>query len=151
MDQYFNIELNGEVNLSYYEKILNGFPQWVQFKREIRITNLLEGKRIQYDIDDINTANNALFGILNTENTELGHYRLDKACFAVKSISFIINGEKVDSLKIRIKVLTTENGKILKSLIDSNMDIEIKQYIIEEEVQYFYVYSIGKYITKQSA
>ena len=48
------------IKLSQFEKKFQKWPQWTQFKREIKLNTLLEGKRIQFDIEDINEK--VLFG-----------------------------------------------------------------------------------------
>ena len=42
------------IKLSQFEDKLQKWPNWIQFKREIKLNSLLEGKRIQFDIEDIN-------------------------------------------------------------------------------------------------
>ena len=46
----YDISTNSK--LEQYEDLLKKFSQWTAIKREIKITSLLEGKRIQFDIDD---------------------------------------------------------------------------------------------------
>ena len=42
-----------EIKLSQFEDKLQKWPNWVQFRREIKLNSLLDGKRIQFDIEDI--------------------------------------------------------------------------------------------------
>ena len=124
------IKLNGET-LSKFEKVLSRHKEWTSFKREIRLNTLLDDKRIQFDIDDISE-----YGFLGDDEVDIS---LTRTCFVLKSMSFILNGDKIDKLEIKWRVLNTQNGEVLKNLIDSNIDINIKMRFKENNFFYFYV------------
>jgi hypothetical protein len=124
------IKLNGET-LSKFEKVLSRHKEWTSFKREIRLNTLLGDKRIQFDIDDISE-----YGFLGDDEVDIS---LTRTCFVLKSMSFILNGDKIDKLEIKWRVLNTQNGEVLKNLIDSNIDINIKMRFKENDFFYFYV------------
>ena len=124
------IKLNGET-LSKFEKVLSRHKDWTSFKREIRLNTLLDDKRIQFDIDDISE-----YGFLGDDEVDIS---LTRTCFVLKSMSFILNGDKIDKLEIKWRVLNTQNGEVLKNLIDSNIDINIKMRFKENNFFYFYV------------
>lgn len=121
--------------LEYYESMLKNFGDWISFKREIKLTNLLEGKKIQFDIEEIYNKG-VIWGIMNPSSDVV---LLKEACFDVKSMHFIIKDDDVQKLTLGIKPLSTDNGEILKSLIESNVEIEIHQYIQNGELRYFYI------------
>ena len=124
------IKLNGET-LSKFEKVLSRHKEWTSFKREIRLNTLLDDKRIQFDIDDISE-----YGFLGDDEVDIS---LTRTCFVLKSMSFILSGDKIDKLEIKWRVLNTQNGEVLKNLIDSNIDINIKMRFKENNFFYFYV------------
>jgi hypothetical protein len=124
------IKLNGET-LSKFEKVLSRHKEWTSFKREIRLNTLLDDKRIKFDIDDISE-----YGFLGDDEVDIS---LTRTCFVLKSMSFILNGDKIDKLEIKWRVLNTQNGEVLKNLIDSNIDIKIKMRFKENNFFYFYV------------
>lgn len=124
------------VKLQDYDNALKKFGQWIQFKREIKLTTLLEGKRVQYDIEEMNTTT-PIYGILGEELS--GSISIPKISFYVKDMSFIINGDNVESLKIKIKIINgTPQGDLLQSIMDEGLDFKIKQKFLSHTM-YFYV------------
>lgn len=128
--------VSSNLNLDYYESLLSKFQQWQSIHREIKLTNLLEGKRVQFDIDKINNTGSLWGMILSTPNE---YPRLEDACFNIKSMSFIINGDLVEKLTLGIIPLKTDKGKILEDLITSNVGIEIREFLFGNSVLYFYI------------
>lgn len=124
------ISLNGQT-LSQFEKVLSRYSEWTSFKREIRLNVLLDNKRVQFDIDDISE-----YGFLGDDEVDIN---LTRTCFVLKSMSFILNGDKIDKLEIKWRALNTQNGEVLKNIIDSNIDINIKMRFKENNFFYFYV------------
>ena len=52
-------------------------------------------------------------------------------------MKFIIKGNNILSLIVEVKTLTTEWGRIIKELLDNDIELELKQHINKKEV-YFY-------------
>jgi len=125
------------VKLSSYDYLLGRFKNWIQFKRDIKITSILESKRIQYDLESIVNLH-VYFGD-----------RIDgmqDICFNIKSMSFIINNELVEELKVTIETVNNKKGRLLESMINSGFDIQIKQSMdkalssdSEDLVLFFYI------------
>ncbi len=128
--------ITNDRTLDYYENLLKRFPEYNAIKREIKLTNLLEGKRVQFEIDDIKNTG-VLWGMLTDEPTI--DPKLQDSCFDTKSMTFVLNGNKIEKLTIGITPLKTEKGKILESLIESDIEIEIREFSIENSILYFYV------------
>jgi hypothetical protein len=63
---------------------------------------------------------------------------LKKASSAIKFMKFILKGNNVLELEITIKTMTTEWGKIIRDLIDSGVNLELKQNIVDNQVKSFY-------------
>lgn len=124
------ISLNGQT-LSQFEKVLSRYNEWTSFKREIRLNALLDDKRIQFDIDDISE-----YGFLGDYEVDIS---LSRTCILLKSMSFILSGEKIDKLEIKWRVLNTKNGEMLRNIMDSNIEIDIKMRFKEDTFFYFYV------------
>lgn len=135
-DTILNYEIVTNSKLNHYEDLLSKFNQWISIKREIKITSLLEGKRIQFDIEDINTSG-TIWGVLTTEPSHL--INIKDCAFSIKSMSFILNGEKIDKLTLGIKILSTDKGELLENLIKDNIEIEIKEFIIDDKIHHFYI------------
>ena len=53
-------------------------------------------------------------------------------------MKFILKGNNVLELEITIKTMTTEWGKIIRNLIESGVDLELKQHIVDNKVRSFY-------------
>jgi hypothetical protein len=128
MECVYNIELDNN-KLSHYDFLLQKFKNWKQFKREIKLSSILEGKRIQYDLDDV-TGLNGYAGRI---------HKSKDICFMIKSLSFIINGDSIDILKIKITPSNNYLGEVVKSLIENSFDLKIKQFVNNDEVIFFYI------------
>ena len=116
-----------DIKLQDYEKLLKKFTQWTQFKREIRLTSLLECKRIQYDVEEIT------FPIYGTTGYDLD-ITFSKVAFIVIAMSFIISGDSIDELKVKIRILDTESGK---KILNDIKDIKIKQKKIGDSLRFY--------------
>jgi len=124
------ISLNGQT-LSQFEKVLSRYSEWTSFKREIRLNTLLDDKRVQFDIDDISE-----YGFLGDYEVDIS---LSRTCILLKSMSFILSGEKIDKLEIKWRILNTKNGEELRNIIESDIKIDIKMRFKEDTFFYFYV------------
>ena len=61
----YNVVLGNDVELNNYDRLLTKFPQWIQYKREIKLNVLLnEGKRIGFDVTEISKINSPVYGSL---------------------------------------------------------------------------------------
>ena len=121
------ISLNDQT-LSQFERVLSRYSEWTSFKREIRLNTLLDDNRIQFDIDDISE-----YGFLGDGEI------LTRTCILLKSMSFILSGDKIDKLEIKWRVLNTKNGEILRNIIESDIKIDIKMRFKEDVFFYFYI------------
>ena len=128
MEYQYNIELDNS-KLSHYDFLLKRFKNWTQFKREIKLSSILEGKRIQYDLEDVNGWDGYVGRI---------HAPKD-VCFLIKSLSFIINGDSIDILKIKIEPTDNYLGGVVKTLMNDGLDLKIKQFVNNDEVIFFYI------------
>ena len=124
------ISLNGQT-LSQFEKVISRYSEWTSFKREIRLNTLLDDKRLQFDIDDISE-----YGFLGDDEVDIS---LSRTCLLLKSMSFILSGDKIDKLEIKWRILNTKNGEILRNIIESDIKIDIKMRFKEDTFFYFYV------------
>lgn len=124
------VSLNGET-LSQFEKVLSRYNEWISIKREIRLNNLFDDKKLQFDIDDISE-----YGFFGDDEVDIS---LSKTCFLLKSMSFILKNEKVEKLEIKWRVLNTQNGAVLKNLLDHDINLDIKMRFKENTFFYFYV------------
>jgi len=121
----YNVIIGEDVELEHYDRLLKEFKQWKQYKREIKLNTLLnEGKRIGFDVTEISKIN-TMYGSLG--KPEDFDFSLKKLSFHVKSMHFIIKNNKVDELKIGLKVLDNPPGKELLLLLESGCNLEIKQ------------------------
>ena len=130
VEHHTEISLNGQT-LSQFERVLSRYSEWISFKREIRLNTLLGDKRIQFDIDDISE-----YGFLGDDEVDIN---LTRTCILLKSMSFILSGDKIDKLEIKWRVLNTKNGEILRNIIESDIKIDIKMRFKEDVFFYFYI------------
>jgi hypothetical protein len=134
----YDVIIGDDVELEHYDRLLKKFPQWKQYKREIKLNILLnEGKRIVFDVTEISKINSPIYGSLGKPKDF--DISLKRISFFVRSMSFIIKGNKVDGLKVRLKVLDNTPGKELLSILDSGCVLEVKQLRLpDKSVTQFY-------------
>ncbi len=132
----FNIELDNN-SLEQYEKLLSNFNNWSQYKREIKLNSVLEDKKIEFTLDISGHAHGVMYvNVLDEDWYEIDI--LKKASSAIKFMKFILKGNNVLELEVTIKTMTTEWGKIIRDLIESGVELEIKQHIVDNQVKSFY-------------
>jgi hypothetical protein len=44
-------------------------------------------------------------------------------------MTFILNGNKIEKLTLKTRILTTDPGKVVKSIVDTGIEIKISQFI----------------------
>ena len=118
--------------LDQFEDLISRYKEWTSFKRDIRLTNILEsGKRIQFDIESISlTAQLGNFG---------NEVSLQLSTLAIKGMSFILKENKVEKLTLRCRLLETPMGIVVKELMENSLEIDLRPHIIDNKVVYFYV------------
>jgi hypothetical protein len=132
----FNIELDNNT-LEQYEKLLSNFSNWSEYKREIKLNSILEDKKIEFTLDISGHAHGVMY--VNVIVDDAYDYDvLKKASSAIKFMKFILKGNNVLELEVTIKTMTTEWGKIIRDLIDSGLELELKQNIVDNQVKSFY-------------
>jgi hypothetical protein len=132
----FNIELDNNT-LEQYEELLSNFSNWSEYKREIKLNSLLEGKKIEFTLDISGHAH----GVMYVNVLDEDWYDIDvlkKASSSIKFMKFILKGNNVLELEIIIKTMTTEWGKVIRDLIESGVELELKQNIVDNQVRSFY-------------
>jgi len=136
LSRSFNIELDNNT-LEQYEKLLSNFSNWSQYKREIKLNSILEDKKIEFTLDISGHAYGVMYvNVLVDDNDDFEV--LKKASAAIKFMKFILKGNKVLELEISIRPLDTEWGNIIKELIESGVELELKQNIVDNQVKSFY-------------
>ena len=132
----FNIELDNNT-LDQYEKLLSSFSNWKEYKREIKLNSILEDKKIEFTLDISGHAHGVMYVNVLIDGED-DFDVLKKASSAIKHIKFILKGNNVLELEITIKTMNTEWGKIIGNLIESGIDLELKQNIVDNQVKSFY-------------
>ena len=132
----FNIELDNNT-LEQYEKLLSNFDNWSEYKREIKLNSILEDKKIEFTLDISGHAHGVMY--VNVVVDDAYDYDvLKKVSSAIKFMKFILKGNNVLELEVTIKTMTTEWGKIIRDLIESGLELELKQNIVDDQVKSFY-------------
>ena len=132
----FNINLENNT-FEQYESLLSNFKDWQSYKREIKLNSLLNDKKIEFNIDISSHTIGALYvNVLVDGDNDFDLLR--KASCSIESLKFIIKGKEVLNLEIKVKTMTTEWGKIIKELFENNIDLELRQYLVENQVKSFY-------------
>ena len=129
----FEVSLS-ENTLDQYENLMSRYREWKDFKRDIRLTSLLEtGKKIQFDIESI-----SMMVPLGYEEKIVS---IQLSALEIKSMSFILKEDRVEKLTMRCRALQTPMGKVVKTLMEASVPIELKQKTIDEKIAYFYIES----------
>ena len=116
----FDVELEENTTLDSFESILIKYNQWTEFKREVRITGLLnQGKKVQFDIEDAN--------LLIYTDTDAIQY-IHKAAFRTDTISFIIKDEQLIDMKISGEILPNQMGQTIKAILDAGLKFKVRYY-----------------------
>jgi len=132
----FNIELDNNT-LEQYEKLLSNFSNWKEYKREIKLNSILEDKKIEFTLDISGHAHGVMYvNVLVDDEDDFDV--LKKTSSSIKHMKFILKGNNVLELEITIKTMNTEWGKIIGNLIESGVDLELKQRIVDNKVKSFY-------------
>jgi hypothetical protein len=132
----FNIELDNNT-LEQYEKLLSSFSNWKEYKREIKFNSILEDKKIEFTLDISGHAHGVMYVNVVVDDED-DFDLLKKASSAIKFMKFILKGNNVLELEVTIKTMTTEWGKIIRDLIESGVELELKQHIVDNKVKSFY-------------
>jgi hypothetical protein len=132
----FNIELDNNT-LEQYEELLSNFSNWSEYKREIKLNSILEDKKIEFTLDISGHAHGVMYvNVIVDDDNDFDV--LKKASSAIKFMKFILKGNNVLELEITIKTMTTEWGKIIRDLIESGLELELRQNIVDNQVKSFY-------------
>jgi hypothetical protein len=132
----FNIKLDNN-NLEQYEKLLSNFSNWKEYKRDIKLNSILEDKKIEFTLD-ISAHSLGVMYVNVVTDDNYDYDVLKKSSSAIKFMKFILKGNNVLELEITIKTMTTEWGKIIRNLIESGVELELRQNIVDNQVKSFY-------------
>jgi hypothetical protein len=131
----YEVLLNNNT-LDQFEDLMSKYKEWTTFKRDIKLTSILEsGKRIQFDIESI-----SMFAQLGNSGNMVS---LQQSALYIKAMSFILKENKIEKLTLRCRNLETPMGKAVKELMENYMNIDLKPHIIENKVVYFYLDTYG--------
>ena len=123
MDYLFDVILGDDLKFDDYDEALSSYPTWKSIYREIKLNYLLEGsKKIQFDIDDIQKY-------ITLDDKHQHQVSLQKVCCSITGMTFILNDNKIEKLTLKSKILDTECGKIVKSIIDVDIEVKVSQFI----------------------
>jgi hypothetical protein len=114
------VELNDDESLDYYEGLLNRYNQWKVFKREVRLTGLLNsGKKVQFDIEDANL-------LIYTDMDAIQY--IHKAVFRTDTITFILMDENIISMSLSGEIIENTLGNAIKGILDAGINLKVKKY-----------------------
>ena len=123
MDYLFDVILGDDLEFDDYNETLSSYPTWKSIYREIKLNYLLEGsKKLQFDIDDIQKY-------ITLDDRHEHQISLKKVCCSISGMTFILNNNKIEKITLKSKILDTECGKIVKSIIDVDIEIKVSQFI----------------------
>ena len=132
----FNVVLDNNT-IEQYDQLLSRFSNWMAYKREIKLNTLLEsGKKIEFKVDIENHQFGGTYITIDYGNFDFD-VNLKNVCAVTKSMTFIIQNYKIESLKLEINILSTDKGKIISDLIKS-IDLELNQKLVDDSVLGFF-------------
>lgn len=124
MNYLFDVLLDDDLEFDSYNETLSSYPTWKSIYREIKLNYLLEGgKKIQFDIDDINHK------YITLDDYHQHQVSLKNVCCSVIGMTFILNGNKIEKLTLKTRILTTDPGKIVKSIVHTGIEVKVSQFI----------------------
>ena len=144
MKKNFEVKNLDDNTLEHYESFLSKFKVWPQYKREIKLSTLLnEGKRIEFTVNiESHQFGTHYVEIIDSheEDNQRIETSLNKACGVIEDVKFILNGNNVESLSMDIKFLETYYGKICKELLDKGLTLILKQKEYPGFIKFYITY-----------
>ena len=125
-----NVNLNNNT-LDQYDKALSTYNEWKSFYRDIKLSTLLEGKKVQFDIDNIQKIG-MVHDFVTLENTG----KLQTMAFSISGITFIIKDNNIEKLTLEAEFLETDCGKKLKEIYDAGIELEVRQVFTERNISF---------------
>jgi hypothetical protein len=136
--KYFNIKLDNNT-LEQYDNLLSNFNNWSQYKRDIKLNSILEDKKIEFTLDITGHAHGVMYVNVIVDDDDYDDDEVfKKVSSVIKFMKFILKGNNVLELEITIETMTTQWGKFFSDLIDSGVNLELKQRIENNQIKYFY-------------
>ena len=130
--------INEPIKFSSFHSILEKLPEFKQFLREIKLNTLLEGKKVQFDIEEIRSGTRYSGKYITNFETEslLSISTISSSYdFKIDSLSFIIENDNIVSIKSKISILTES----LSDLIEQGLKIELHPLMVNGRVSSFYL------------
>ena len=125
-----NVKLNNNT-LDQYDKALSTYNEWKSFYRDIKLSTLLEGKKVQFDIDNIQKI-----GMVQDFVTLENPGKLQTMAFSISGMTFIIKDNNIEKLTLEAEFLETECGKKLKEIYDAGIELEARQVFTERNISF---------------
>jgi len=136
----WEVEQEGS-NIDQYEDMLSKYQQWISSKREIKLASLLNpGRKVQFEIDSLSLLATAEDSIEESLSYAIS---LSKAAIHIKGMSFILKEGIVEKLTLKCRRMETPMGKTISELIDSCVELSMRQHTIKGQISRFYIY-LGK-------
>lgn len=125
-----NVKLNNNT-LDQYDKALSTYNEWKSFYRDIKLSTLLEGKKVQFDVDNIQKI-----GMVNDFVTLENPGKMQTMAFNISGMTFIIKDNNIERLTLEAEFLETECGKKLKEIYDAGIELEVRQVFTERNISF---------------
>jgi hypothetical protein len=125
-----NVKLNNNT-LDQYDKALSTYNEWKSFYRDIKLSTLLEGKKVQFDIDNIQKI-----GMVHDFVTLENPGKLQTMAFSISGMTFIIKDNNIEKLTLEAEFLETDCGKKLKEIYDAGIELEVRQVFTDRNVSF---------------
>ncbi len=125
-----NVKLNNNT-LDQYDKALSTYNEWKSFYRDIKLSTLLEGKKVQFDVDNIQKI-----GMVQDFVTLENPGKLQTMAFSISGMTFIIKDNNIEKLTIEAEFLETDCGKKLKEIYDAGIELEVRQVFTERNISF---------------
>ena len=135
------VTLDEVIHMDCFKSLLEKYRDFKSCYREIKI-NSITGKKSQFEISQMNPP--ILCGFENQEDSNYNVFRLKDSCFTINSIDLIVNNKlEILDINLKIKILDTDNGRLLETIVDQ---VEFRVYKIQglgeiKEVYGFYACS----------
>ena len=115
----FELKIDENSTIDMYENFLSNYKEWKVNYRDIKLSYLLENKSIEFTIEELNIMGTIVDG------TEISPYNIKVGAFIVKKLIFTLKGNDIKKLLIDVIFLENDKGRLLKSLLNYGIPIEI--------------------------
>ena len=142
---YVDIDNN---TIEQYDSILSRFniinnSEWIAYKREIKINKIIDDNLFfEFDINFNQNYNSVTY--LEHDPPDRLDVLLSSVTSVIENLTIRVVNNKVQSIKAKLKHLTTHWGKVLTEMERAGFKFKLNQVILGNKIHKFYITELSK-------